>query len=172
MHEHRPYDTSQRDRYSDHPAWPSEPTIRERDERETLTRTLRLIHEFARMLMADPLGIELRDELELPASKEAMIDCFALVLMAETRPDWRSAFYNSGLKLAYFWPDIGPDRLTLPAGLFDDAPDMDYRRMELVMNADRIRAFSEAYSQVGDEQRRIANIFDDAIARLTDIIGR
>lgn len=171
MYEDRRLNDSSLDRYSDHPAWPAEPTIRERDERETLTRTLRLIHEFARMLMADPLGIELRDELELPASKEAMIDCFALVLMAETRPEWRSAFYNSGLKLAYFWPQIGPDRLTLPAGLFDDEPDMEVRRMELILNADRIRAFSEAYSQVGDEQRRIAEIFDDAIARLTGMLG-
>lgn len=151
-------------------SWPREETIREKEERDVLTRTLKLIHDFAEMLVADPLGIELRDEMELPIAKETMISCFALVLMAETRPEWRKAFYNSGLKLAHFWPDIGPERLSLPASLFEDGGDAGARRTDLLLNADRIRDFSEAYSRVGPEHKRIASIFDEAIARLVGLL--
>ncbi len=171
MHEHMPYSGNSHDRYTDHPAWPREETIRENEERVILTRTLKLIHDFAEMLVADPLGVELRDEMELPVSKETMIDCFSLVLMAETRPEWRTAFYNSGLKLAHFWPGIGPDRLVLPAALFDNGTDPDGRRDRLLANADLIRTFSEAYSKVGPEHRRIAAIFDDAVSKLTGLLG-
>lgn len=151
-------------------SWTREETIREREEREILTRTLKLIQDFAEMLVADPLGIELRDELELPVAKETMINCFCLVLMAETRPEWRLAFYNSGLKLAHFWPDIGPHRLALPSDLFESERDTAERRTTLLLNADRIRHFSEAYSRVGPEHRRIAGIFDDAVAKLVGLL--
>lgn len=155
---------------SDPSTWTREETIREREEREILTRTLKLIHDFAEMLVADPLGIELRDEMELPVAKETMINCFCLVLMAETRPEWRVAFYNSGLKLAHFWPDIGPHRLALPSDLFESERDMTERRTALLLNGERIRQFSEAYSRVGPEHRRIAGIFDDAVAKLVGLL--
>lgn len=133
--------------------------LRIREQRDLLTRTLRLIHNFAEMLIEDPLGIELRDELELPVEKETMIDCFTLVLMAENRPEWRTAFYNSGLKLAYFWPNIGPDRLSLPDGVFDEDPHS-RASATIAANADQIRRFCEAYARVGAEHQRIAAIFD------------
>ncbi|MBB4064627.1 hypothetical protein [Gellertiella hungarica] len=165
---------------SAHEEWRPEP-VRETgkpaasdwDERQVISRALGLIHAFAEMLVQDPLEIELRDEMELPIAKETMIQCFALILMAETRPEWRNAFYNSGLKLAYFWPDIGADRLLLPKGIFEDAMNIgegDSQYQSLSMNADHIRRFSEAFSRVGPEHDRIAAIFDDAIAKLTGVL--
>ena len=133
-------------------------------------RTLKIIQNFAEMLVKDPLGIELRDEMELPVSKQTMIDCFTLVLMAETRPEWRSAFYNSGLKLAYFWPGIGPMRLSLPSGLFERDQDIPRRNAMLIANADLIHTFSEAFSLVGPEHKRIAAIFDEAVSKLTGLL--
>lgn len=140
-------------------------------ERQVLSGALGLILKYANALVADPPELEIRDERELPAAKESLVNCFRLVLMHETRPQWREAFYNSALKLAYFWPDIGPERLTLPDGLFNrDGFDMQFGGDDSALNQDRIRRFSEAYAKVGPETDRIAELLDESIMALQGLM--
>ena len=143
------------------------------EDRAIIERALNLILEFARALIEDPLEIEVRDEGELPVAKDTMIDCFCLILMVETRLDWRRALYDSGLKLAYFWPDVGPERMKLPNGIFErDQPSLavDQQLRDLAIDRDHVRRFSAYFSQVQPEMNRIAALFDDAVAKLTGVL--
>lgn len=140
-------------------------------ERKVLSGALGLILKYANALVEDPPELEIRDERELPAAKESLVNCFRLVLMHETRPQWREAFYNSALKLAYFWPDIGPERLTLPSGLFSrDSLALGSGAADLELDQDRIRRFSEAYAKVGPETDRIAELLDESIMALQGLV--
>ena len=133
-------------------------------ERQVLSGALGLILKYANALVADPPELEIRDERELPAPKESLVNCFRLVLMHETRPHWREAFYNSALKLAYFWPNVGPERLTLPANLFnrDGSPGI----IPQDLTQERIQKFSEAFAKVGPETDRIGALLDESIMAL------
>ncbi len=142
--------------------------------RQVLATALDLIMKFTQMLIDDPIDIEVRDERLLPAAKDTMIHCFALILMAETRPEWRKAYYKTGVQLSYFWPDLGQDRLRLPGHVFGNALDIgkspDELRSALLPDASEIRAFSNAFSRVKDEHDRIAGIFDRSIESLLAVL--
>lgn len=139
-------------------------------DEKALASALALILHYTNSLAADQPDLEVRDELELPASKSAMIEAFRLVLLVETRAEWRNAFYTAGLKLAYFWPGIGADRLKLPDGLFQRAVAMDEpeedRFARFRQSEQEIQTFSAAFAKVGPERDRIADIFDAAIATI------
>jgi hypothetical protein len=141
---------------------------------QILSTALDLIFRFTDMLVKDPIEIEVRDERELPAAKETLVQCFALILMAETREEWRKAYYEAGVQLAYFWPDVGPNRLRLPSSVFDSAMSIEktpeQMRLSLLANEDEIRAFSAAFSRVKEENERISAIFDRAIESLLAVI--
>lgn len=156
-----------------HPA-ASEEIFQEPVGEQILSTALDLILKFTDMLVKDPIEIEVRDEKELPAAKETMVQCFALILMAETRAEWRKAYYEAGVQLAYFWPGVGPDRLRLPANVFDNAMSIEktpeQMRLALLSNEDEIRAFGAAFSKVQDENARIAGIFNRAIESLLAVL--
>lgn len=166
MNAHHAFPSSKADRTEDYDAEPV--------GRQVLATALDLIMKFADMLIKDPIDIEVRDERELPASKETLIQCFALILMAETREEWRKAYYETGVQLAYFWPGLGRSRLKLPDHVFGNALDIGKSRDELqatlLPDADEIRAFSQAFSKVKDEHDRIAALFNRAIESLLAVI--
>lgn len=143
-------------------------------EEKALASALNLIFKYTNALSVDPPDIEVRDERELPATKALMIEAFRLVLMVETRVEWRNAFYNAGLKLAYFWPGIGADRLKLPDGLFQRAMAIEQTeedRFERFRQSEsEIQAFSAAFAKVGPERDRIADIFDAAVATIQNVL--
>lgn len=136
-----------------------------------LAQALNLIFNFTNGVSVDPPDLEVRDERELPAPKAVMVEAFRMVLTIEKRPDWRNAFYDAGLKLAYFWPDIGAERLRLPDGLFPHPaaatgaarPGATDKRQSKA----KIEAFSAAFARVGPEHDRIAEIFDAAIGTMS-----
>ena len=139
-----------------------------------LADALSLIFNFSNGVSVDPPDIEVRDELELPAPKAVMIEAFRMVLAIEKRPDWRNAFYDAGLKLAYFWPDIGAERLRLPDGLFQHPPKPSAAvkpgTAAKRQSKEKIEAFSAAFARVGPEQDRIAEIFDAAIGSMNSVL--
>lgn len=103
----------------------TKPPMTAEEEDQAFRISADLINRYAKMVAADPIDLDVRVEWELPAPKSTMINCFRMILMVEGDKQMADALLKSGLLLAHFAPNIGPERQRFLGGLHDDKLSMD-----------------------------------------------
>lgn len=117
----------------------------------------RLVDVYLVYLREHETGSDVFDTRELPASKEALLNAFRVVIATESRPGVRKLLVKAGMTLAQFQDDIGPRMSLQPvqtrAKFYDG-----HRPPQPV----QVRRFDEALTRLGEERIRLSRIFQHA----------
>jgi hypothetical protein len=106
------------------------------------------------------MGTDLFDTEELPASKEALINAFRVVIATESRTGVRALLVKAGMTLAQFQDNIGARMSVKPiTGSFGSNARSDRLRKPA---ASDLRRFDHALMRLGEDRTRLVQVFQQA----------
>lgn len=116
-----------------------------------------LVDVYLLYLREHDTGSDLFDTRELPASKDALLNAFRVVIATESRPGVRALLTKAGMTLAQFHDDIGVRMSVQPAPMRSEL--YDGHRSP---NPTQIRRFDRALNRLAEERIRLGQIFRHA----------
>jgi hypothetical protein len=132
------------------------------NDAEVLQAAHQLVELYLLFLREQGPGHDLFDTRELPASKEALVNAFRVVIATEHRPNVRALLVKAGMTLAQFQENIG-DPLTLKPLPATSRRQAASGRIDIA----RIRKFDRALLRLGEERVRLSHVFQNA-ARIAE----
>lgn len=118
-----------------------------------------LVDIFLLYMRQHEMGSDLYDTDELPASKEALVNAFRVVIATENRPGVRALLVKAGMSLAQFQDDVGARMSLRPVAVSSNVHDNGTGRPA---NGD-IRRFDRVLMRHGEDRNRLSQIFRTAV---------
>ena len=116
-----------------------------------------LVEVYLVYLREHETGSDVFDAQELPASKDALINAFRVVIATESRPGVRTLLMKAGMTLAQFQENIGPRMSVKPAPMRSDLHDGQQQ-----VDPSQLRKFDHALHRLGEERARLVQVFQHA----------
>jgi hypothetical protein len=116
-----------------------------------------LVEVYLVYLREHETGSDVFDTQELPASKEALVNAFRVVIATESRPGVRALLMKAGMTLAQFQDNIGPRMSVKPAPAMSDR-----HHQQRDPEPGQIHKFDRALHRLGEERARLVQVFRHA----------
>lgn len=140
-----------------------------RTDAQLLQAAHRLVEIYLMHLRQNQTGSDVHDTRELPASKDALVNAFRIVIATEARPNVRSLLLRAGLTLAQFQDDVGMPLTIRPAAKPAHEQDADQRATarpsDSASSCDtgKIRQFDRALLRLSEDRTRLGDVFQEAV---------
>jgi hypothetical protein len=116
-----------------------------------------LVEVYLVYLREHETGSDVFDTRELPASKDALINAFRVVIATESRPGVRALLTRAGMTLAQFQEDVGPRMSVTPLPRKGSSYDRHWKP-----DPGQIRKFDRTLLRLGEERARLTLVFQQA----------